>query len=382
MFRIAKNLVKTLEQSVQDTLSGNGNHLDAFFQSIPPNLLLPQQHNVYSQGESQEAAAQQYLDRRFNEVVSGLRVVFVEETQLQLQSYFDYIVGVNDEPVPLVSNQHGYFYPDYARLVQFLNEQGGSSIKLNVWSAKGGTYREEYMTVRAKDETHMEDVSLSSAVSRPAERTFQPLGFKVQWSPLVAATFTYHVLNLNLDQGPAARAGLLPDEDYIIGCQDGLLATGGETLLQDIVRSRANHDLVLYVYNKIHDCVRPLTVHIGSDGRLGCNVGYGFLHRIPTTQSESQTESHGLSQAQAEYQEQTHTPEPEPMSEEAFVPTTFVPPHAPAQPQHHRKKQPVAAASFTDYFQEGKDESSRLKGDAGPPPTKNESLETAAPEQQ
>ncbi|AQZ18916.1 GRH1 (YDR517W) [Zygosaccharomyces parabailii] len=370
MFRIAKNLVKTLEQSVQDTLSGNGHPLDAFFQSIPPNLLLPQQYNVYSQGDGQESAAQQQLDRRFNEVVSGLRVVFVEVTQLQLQSYFDYIVGINDEPIPLVSNQHGYFYPDYSKLVQFLNDTSGTSVKFNVWSAKGGTYREEYIAVRAKDETHMEDVSLSSSVSRPAERAFQPLGFKVQWSPLVAATFTYHVLNLNLEQGPAAQAGLIPDEDYIIGCQDGLLATGGETLLQDIVRSRANHDLVLYVYNKVHDCVRPLTVHIGSDGRLGCNVGYGFLHRIPTTHQASQIQT--PAQPKTQYDMQPHTPEPEPLSEAAFVPTTFVAPHASAQPQHHRKKQPVAAATLTDYFQEGKDQTSRLKGDAGPPPTKVE----------
>lgn len=373
MFRIAKNLVRTLEQSVQETLAGGDNQqLDAFFQSIPPQLLLTQA----------EAFKEDHV--RFNGMVSGLRVVAVEEHQLQLQSFFDYIVGIEDQPIPLLGNAHGYYYPDYPQLVQVFNGRAGDSVKVNVWSAKGGTYREEYLRISPKDENQMEEVSLAHTSD---ERGFEPLGIKVQWSPLVAATYTYHVLNITLENGPASTAGLIPDEDYIIGCQDGLLATGGETLLQDVVRSRAHHDLVLYVYNRVYDCTRPLTVTIGPDGRLGCNVGYGFLHRIPAVKEVQETQEYV----------------PEPLSEDAFVPTQFTAPPtvaasasasasapapatpapgeaaaplAPPQRSSHRKKHtavsPSAAGALGNYFDEDKDTSSRLKAaDQQPPPTKS-----------
>ncbi|GCF00126.1 hypothetical protein ZYGM_003221 [Zygosaccharomyces mellis] len=369
MFRIAKNLVKTLEQSVQETLAGGNNQqLDVFFQSIPPQLLLTQA----------EAFKEDHV--RFNGMVSGLRVVAVEEHQLQLESFFDYIVGIEDQPIPLLGNAHGYYYPDYQQLIQLFNGRAGDSVKLNVWSAKGGTYREEYLSIRPKDENRMEEVSLTHMSD---ERGFESLGFKVQWSPLVAATYTYHILNITLEYGPASAAGLIPDEDYIIGCQDGLLATGGETLLQDVVRSRAHHDLVLYVYNKAHDCTRPLTVSIGPDGRLGCNVGYGFLHRIPAVKEVQEAQKYI----------------PEPLSEDAFVPTQFTaattvaapeaPPAStdmapetaatpllPPQRSAHRKKHtsasPSTAGALGNYFDEGKDTSSRLKAaDQQPPPTKS-----------
>lgn len=361
MFRIAKNLVKTLEQSVQETLSlsGDTGQLDAFFQSIPPNLLLPQSYSHLQQDQDQaQKPVQQQHRHRFNEVVSGLRVVFVDETQLQLQSYFDYIVGINDDAVPMISNQHGYFYPDYHRITQILNASANSTLKLNVWSAKGGTFRDEYISVLSKDETKLEDVSLSSGSMKESERAFQTLGFKVQWSPLIAATFTYHILNINSHAGPAAQSGLIPDEDYIIGCQDGLLATGGETLLQDIVRSRANHDLQLYVYNMVHDCVRPITVHIGGDGRLGCNVGYGFLHRIPTV----------IKAAQDVDQEPLLTPSApvadlEPASSSTFLPSALAPPVGPKKSTTASKKKhtavPAQQGPMSEYFNEGKDQSAR-----------------------
>ena len=336
MFRIAKNLVKTFEQSVQGLAQDN--ELDAFFQSIPPSLLAPQLAQLEQSGALGDFSAA-------NSAVSGLRVLWVAEFQLQLQSYFDYIVGVNGIALPLASNQHGYMYPDYNAIVAMLNActQNGGSATLNVWSAKGGTYRDVYVQLRPKDESLMEDVALTSA-SDPG-RLFESLGFKVQWSPLVAATFTYHILQLNVANGPAFSAGLIPDEDYIIGCQDGLLATGGDTLLQDIVRSRAGQDLVLYVYNKVSDSVRPITVAIGPDGRLGCGIGSGFLHRIPAVKG---TES------QAQGPAETFAPAPE-----TFTPAP--PQFAAAPPKSHKKKKHAdpSAAGMSEYFTEGKDQSPR-----------------------
>lgn len=355
MFRIAKNLVKTFEQSVSETLSGQ-DRLDGFFQSIPPNML--------------ESQINKNMDpATLSKVISGLRVVYVDELQLQLESYFDFIVGIDDDSLPLMNNQHGYLYPDYNEIIRLLNTHAeqATPVKLNVWSAKGGTFRDEYLTLKKVElpEDHLEDVNLStdSAVNSLSSKNFEALGFKVQWTPLVAATFTYHVLQLNIENGPAHIAGLIPDEDYIIGSQDGLLATGGETLLQDLIRTRANHDLVLYVYNKVVDCVRPVTVNIGSDGRLGCGVGYGFLHRIPTVRKPADTTPVAST---APPQQQFD----EPMSEETFVPGIAKPPTT----NKSAKKHAVNVSAMGDYFNEGKDQSSQRKSetpDVPPPPTKN-----------
>ncbi|CAI4038364.1 hypothetical protein SMKI_04G7080 [Saccharomyces mikatae IFO 1815] len=348
MFRIAKNLVRTFEQSVQDTLalSQDSGNLDAFFQSIPPNLLssqLASPAEVISEGAKHT---------NVNETLSGLRVVWVDEMQLQLQSFFDYIVGFNDDPVPVVSNQHGFSYPDYGRITCIFNEHCGRTLKVNIWSAKGGTFRDEYISVALKDSDDLEDVSLNHderRLSGGEARQFQALGFKIQWTPLIASTFTYHILNVNIPGGPAQSAGLIPDEDYIIGCQDGLLATGGETLLQDIVRSRANYDLVLYVYNKVSDCVRPITVHIGPDGRLGCNVGYGFLHRIPTVKQRPQ-------QAQQQQQRDDLVPFSA-ESETAFVPSAFTTAPPVLSKKKSKNKKATQPLAMDEYFNEGRDKS-------------------------
>ena len=105
MFRIAKNLVKTFEQTVSDTVSRNNTKLDAFFQSIPPNLILPQFNQDPTNNDF-------ILPNNANELVSGLRILYVEEWQLQLQSFFDYIVGINDFPLPIYINNYGFLYPD------------------------------------------------------------------------------------------------------------------------------------------------------------------------------------------------------------------------------------------------------------------------------
>lgn len=367
MFRIAKNLVKTLEESVTGTVGDKP--VDSYFHSVPPQLF-PIKEN--------DARYSQQADSLY-----GLRVVQVSETQLQLYSFFDYIIGFNNEPIPLVEESQAV-YPDYRKIISLFNEHCGNSIKLHVWSGKGGVYREEYLYVSPKNTVSEIPLDDTGSQSLATSQMFEPLGFKVQWSPLVAATFSYHVLQLNIENGPAALAGLIPDQDYIIACQDGLLATGGEHLLQDIVRSRANHSLVLYVYNKGVDCVRPVTVQIGPDGRLGCNVGYGFLHRIPAPVQRFDSESN---------QETTESPDLQTFKQDpniiqpliqptiASLPTGSAKPNVnpaipglrrQAQHHHHRAANAANAASATvmmaDYFQEGKDQSPKVSSATATPP--------------
>lgn len=382
MFRIAKNIVKTFEQGVSDTISSvtrdNNNKLDAFFQSIPPHLIAAQfinNNNYNNNNTGADTPETQFsLPNNANELISGLRIIYVEEWQLQLQSFFDYIVGINDIPLPMYINNYGFMYPDYNAIINLLNDltdnnnSSNNQIKLNIWSAKGGNFRIEYLSLSLKDDNEMDTISLNNNTQNNNNQNnnnnnqnniinidpiFQSLGIKVQWTPLIASTFTYHILQLNINNGPAQSAGLIPDEDYIIGCQDGLLATGGNELLSDVIRSRTNNSLVLYVYNKVSDSVRPITVNIGPDGRLGCNIGYGFLHRIPSIRyQDNSSSSHFVSD---------NNPQPD----ASFIPSaigapdsSFVPSAIGAPPQSTRKVKKHAGKSLdmNEYFNEGKDQ--------------------------
>lgn len=347
MFRIAKNLVKSFEQSVQEISQDKS--LDTYFQSLPPNLLVPGNNS--------------------NTNLHGLRIVQVDETQLQLESFFDFIVGINDMPLPFIEIQNRTLYPNYNEIFQILNDHCGSSVKFNIWSGKGGQYRDEYMNISAK--YVMEDVPLNENSSTQIRGIFHSLGFKVQWTPLISSTYVYHVLQINFKDSPAYEAGLIPSEDYIISCQDGLLATGGEELLQDIIKSRVNSELIMYVYNAVEDCVRPVTVNIGNNGRLGCGVGYGFLHRIPPVKNTSTTNP------------------PEPFSSDnhfipgagnlptGFTPISELPPtdkFISPFPSHRKKKHvhhTTEDMNISDYFQEGKDQSPNILNSYIPPPPVN-----------
>lgn len=98
----------------------------------------------------------------------------------------------------------------------------------------------------------------------------------------------WHVLDVQ-PHSPAALAGLRSNSDYIIGSDQ--LLTEPEDLFT-LIESFENRQLKLYVYNCELDNVREvlLTPNCawGGEGSLGCDIGYGYLHRIPV-QSEKST---------------------------------------------------------------------------------------------
>ena len=82
---------------------------------------------------------------------------------------------------------------------------------------------------------------------------------------------------------PAAIAGLVPEQDYLLG-------TVGESLddtqsLANLLAVHVDRVLEFYVYNTNSDVVRvvPLmpTWSWGGKGLLGAEVGTGYLHRLP-----------------------------------------------------------------------------------------------------
>lgn len=91
----------------------------------------------------------------------------------------------------------------------------------------------------------------------------------------------WHVLEVH-PSSPAEAAGLKPFEDYIIG-SDSLLHACED--LFTLIEAHENRALKLYVYNTTDDTCREVTLvpsgNWGGEGSLGCNIGYGYLHRIP-----------------------------------------------------------------------------------------------------
>uniref|UniRef100_A0AAY4ACD2 PDZ GRASP-type domain-containing protein n=1 Tax=Denticeps clupeoides TaxID=299321 RepID=A0AAY4ACD2_9TELE len=92
----------------------------------------------------------------------------------------------------------------------------------------------------------------------------------------------WHVLDVELNS-PAALAGLQPHADFIVGA---------DQVLQDLedffsmIESCEGKPLTLLVYNSETDLCREVVVTPngawGGEGSLGCGIGFGYLHRIPT----------------------------------------------------------------------------------------------------
>ncbi|KAF9958359.1 Golgi reassembly-stacking protein 2 [Mortierella alpina] len=92
----------------------------------------------------------------------------------------------------------------------------------------------------------------------------------------------WHILDV-AHGSPAERAGLCAHSDYVIGTPYGIMR--GEGDLYDLVEDNIGEPLRLHVYNSDTDHVREIVIipneEWGGEGLLGCDVGYGYLHRLP-----------------------------------------------------------------------------------------------------
>ncbi|KAK0144700.1 Golgi reassembly-stacking protein 2 [Merluccius polli] len=92
----------------------------------------------------------------------------------------------------------------------------------------------------------------------------------------------WHVLDVE-PNSPAALAGLRPHTDYIIGADT--VMNESEDLFS-LIETHEGKGLKLYVYNTDTDNCREVVITPngawGGEGSLGCGIGYGYLHRIPT----------------------------------------------------------------------------------------------------
>ncbi|CDR40385.1 CYFA0S05e00188g1_1 [Cyberlindnera fabianii] len=351
MFSFAKNLVKTLEHTAESVISGG-----------------PQDESIL---ESDPYFANTKHNR------AGLRVLHVAAgstaAEVGLESWFDFILGINGHELPTSYDDQYQLSVNYDYLKQEISNCKGRSVKFEVWSAKGGTLRTVEIAIKAAD---MDDIPLGSGA--PGSTGFEKLGVKLQWTPLISATFVYHVLEIH-PNSPAEKTGLIEHSDYIIGAQDGLLATGGEDLLGRLITSKKNSSLILYVYNHDYNVVRPVTItpaeNWGGDGVLGCGVGYGFLHRVPPVNGEYEPGSvlFDGNYSQENFTQPAHftvpaaapmvPTQPSSVQQAPAAPLTSPTTGGVVPPPVHRKKKTgggSTSADLLDYLQEESEKSRKL----------------------
>ncbi|NXJ64995.1 GORS1 protein, partial [Rostratula benghalensis] len=109
------------------------------------------------------------------------------------------------------------------------------------------------------------------------------LGASVRFCSFQGANeHVWHVLDVE-PSSPSALAGLQPYTDYIVG-SDQILQESEDFF--SLIESHEGKPLKLMVYNTEADSIREVVVTPngawGGEGSLGCGIGYGYLHRIPT----------------------------------------------------------------------------------------------------
>lgn len=123
------------------------------------------------------------------------------------------------------------------------------------------------------------------------------LGASVRFCSFTGADqYVWHVLDVEVNS-PAELAGLKPHSDYIIGA-DQVLQESEDFF--SLIEACEGKSLKLLVYNTHTDRCREVLITPnaawGGNGSLGCDVGFGYLHRIPmcpvTSEQHQNTPEH------------------------------------------------------------------------------------------
>ncbi|KAL8437868.1 hypothetical protein ACSSS7_000631 [Eimeria intestinalis] len=151
---------------------------------------------------------------------------------------------------------------------------------------------------------------IDAAEGRPIQVYIQPtrsasslllLGVSLQFCPFeVALCSPLRVLGV-LPNSPAEKAGLHAGDDYILGDDKGAFRG-----VSDLIMGAEEHlgsALSLYVFNKETEQVRTVVLQPcdtwGGDGCLGCDVGSGFLHRVPFSRAAKDVDAAAANAAAA-----------------------------------------------------------------------------------
>ncbi|KAK6302916.1 hypothetical protein J4Q44_G00272710 [Coregonus suidteri] len=189
----------------------------------------------------------------------GYHVLRVQENspghRAGLEPFFDFIVSINNERLN----------KDNDTLKDLLKASVEKPVRMLVYSSKTLELRESTVTPS----------NLWGGQGL--------LGVSIRFCSFEGANENiWHVLEVE-PNSPAALAGLRPHTDYIIGADT--VMNESEDLFS-LIETHEGKGLKLYVYNTDTDNCREVVITPnsawGGEGSLGCGIGYGYLHRIPT----------------------------------------------------------------------------------------------------
>lgn len=106
------------------------------------------------------------------------------------------------------------------------------------------------------------------------------LGIAVRYEDAItAASRILHVTSVAVSS-PSAEAGLIPNEDYILGATDYSIESSEEFSALSLYQSEMN----IVVYNKSQKTVRHVilkpNLKWGGSGVLGCEIAEGYMHAL------------------------------------------------------------------------------------------------------
>ncbi|CAD5209884.1 unnamed protein product [Bursaphelenchus xylophilus] len=194
----------------------------------------------------------------------GYHVLRVQENspgQLAgLEAFFDFIVAVGNKRLDR----------DDESFKQILNQSVDKPLELTVYNSKSQTVRQTQI------------IPSNSWGGQGI------LGISIRFCSFDGANQNvWHIISVQ-PNSPAYQAGLQADSDYVLGAESVLQQADD---LIALVQANIGKPVKLYVYNVETDAVREVTLTPndgwGGEGCLGCDIGYGYLHRIPSSVDRS-----------------------------------------------------------------------------------------------
>ncbi|KAL0090248.1 golgi reassembly stacking protein 2 [Phycomyces blakesleeanus] len=186
--------------------------------------------------------------------------------QAGIEQFFDYIISIQG-----TSLEDG----NSKELVRILQENENKPVVMGIYSSKNQAVR---------------DITLTPTKDWPSEDPNEKslIGCSIRYCSYErAGENVWHVLDI-APNSPAEMAGIIAHSDYIIGSPH--MALKNEEDFYQLVEEFVNKPLRLYLYNTEWDSCREVIIvpshEWGGAGSLGCDVGYGLLHRIPRRHSE------------------------------------------------------------------------------------------------
>jgi hypothetical protein len=191
--------------------------------------------------------------------------------------FFDFILSANGTPLDKEDN----------RFATLLQQNLGKPIDLKVYNSKTETIRDTQLI----PSDSWGGLGLGGISVRFCDYS------KVMEN-------VWHVLEVP-ESSPAAQAGLEAHTDYIVGSPE--VVFNNENDFHNLLKSHLDKPLQLYIYSSLTDSVRLVTLvpseNWGGNGVLGCDVGFGLIHRIPT-RSDTHDHAHQASQHMTHIEEQ------------------------------------------------------------------------------